>query len=156
MQRVQGRCLECVCTEMWSQLLLLLREVVLRERWGIWFSEMSAQLSAAVGGLSGTPVKQHFMFCSLSFCFININQTSLLSSKTASTHSISPYFLLQNQPANTIPPHPQQTPQVDIWTLHWGRNHPIFAWLWCPIPEHLLVHSRAWTPDYTDLAEWLS
>lgn len=109
MPRVQERCLHCVCTGMWSQLLLLLREVVLRERWGKWFPEISAQLSATVGNLSGAPVKQHFIFCSVSFCFININQTSLLSSKTASTHSISPYFLLQNQPANTIHPHPQQT-----------------------------------------------
>lgn len=95
--------------------LWLLREVVLRERWGEWFSEVSAQLSAAVGDLSGTPVKQHFVFCSLSFCFMNRKQTSLLNRQTASAHSISP-FLFPKPTRKQHPPSPpaNKTAQVDI------------------------------------------
>lgn len=111
MPRVQERCLHCVCTGMWSQLLLLLREVVLRERWGKWFPEISAQLSSAVGNLSGAPVKQHFIFCSVSFCFININQTSLLRAKLH-LHTVSPpiSFSKTNQQAPfTLTPSKQNT-----------------------------------------------
>lgn len=105
MQRIPERCLGCVCTGMWSSLPVAAQ----RERRGECCSEMSAQLSAAMGDLSGTPVKQHLIFCSLSFCFINRKLTSLLSSKTSCTHSIFLYFFLKNQLANTIPLHPQQT-----------------------------------------------